>query len=112
MSWQALLFYRWLGITAHHSRGMQARGEHIARMRGVLTHAHQGHTPITPRGVDFFNYFNFLIDTVFILPIACKFTRLCLFSMLDSCEECYSICPGSGSGGGGELTQLVRAWGM
>ena len=38
------------------------------------------------------------IDTVFILPIACKLPRGCLFSMLDSCEKWHGVCQGSGLG--------------
>ena len=33
----------------------------------------------------------YFIDTVFILPIACKLPRGCLFSMPDSCDECYGV---------------------
>ena len=36
-------------------------------------------------------------DAVFILPIVCKLPQGYLFSMLDSCEECYGVFPSSGS---------------
>ena len=39
----------------------------------------------------------FFNDTLFILPVAYNLPLGCLFSTLDSCEECYGVCPGSSS---------------